>query len=412
MNHQTAVQTHQKAPTPLLAGGILQRKCDCGQHTIAGGECNTCSRERETVQRRFATDNRSPDIEGKTLGSSSRTRSATPNFFAESRLARDFSRVQAFSLPSRNVHGAGGGNEPGAAEVDAPPPAAPPGAVGVVNAEPPAAIAPEAPKVPGGPAAGPAAPALSWSHLLRHKNDALWFFCGAHPSGFSTDARLRAAGFANPALLNWRITNGADKVMITGAAVGDGITVESKAGSTHRDDVFVEVTEGAGPAAPSFTGHLTVLRPSRLIHRGADTDHGACPGWAACGVGCSAYWTEIGYRVVDNMSGTIVGATVNENFPGAKTNDQVNNWGNPAAFITVPFWANTNGTFVDNWFQSCGNPAPVAPGSANAGTGVDRIPHEFYVGSQTPALGCRVQTHTAHRYLGFARHEGVTSPAP
>jgi hypothetical protein len=123
------------------------------------------------------------------------------------------------------------------------------------------------------------------------------------------------------------------------------------------------------------------------------------------------YWTEIRYRILDNMSGTIVGATVNENFPGAPTADQPNNWPNPAVFTTVPFWRNTNGKFVDNWFTSCGTPAP-APGGPTAGTGVDRMPHEFYVGSDTPGRGVRVQRHTAHRYLGFARHEGITTPAP
>jgi hypothetical protein len=141
-------------------------------------------------------------------------------------------------------------------------------------------------------------------------------------------------------------------------------------------------------------------------------DNDACPAWAGCSAACTAYWTTIDYRIVDNVSGTIVGATVNENFPGAKVNDQANNWGNPAAFITTPFWENTNGTFIDNWFISCGNPAPVAHAAANANTGVDRIPHEFYVGSKTPGRGVRVQTHTAHRYLGFARHENITTPAP
>jgi hypothetical protein len=40
------------------------------------------------------------------------------------------------------------------------------------------------------------------------------------------------------------------------------------------------------------------------------------------------------------------------------------------------------------------------------------MPHEFYVGSDVPTHGVRVQTHTAHRYLGFARHEAITTPAP
>src|SRR5262245_39944768 len=35
-------------PTFMLGGkGILQRKCTCGNHTMAGGECQECSRKRQ-----------------------------------------------------------------------------------------------------------------------------------------------------------------------------------------------------------------------------------------------------------------------------------------------------------------------------------------------------------------------------
>ena len=117
------------------------------------------------------------------------------------------------------------------------------------------------------------------------------------------------------------------------------------------------------------------------------------------------------YRVVDNVGGTIAGATVNEHFPGGKTNDQPNDWPPSTAFGGQPFWPETNGVFVDSWFVSCGNPDP-APGTPLAGQSVDHMPHEFFVGSRTPARGVRVQTHTAHRYRGYARHEGITTPAP
>ncbi len=259
--------------------------------------------------------------------------------------------------------------------------------------------------------AAPAAPTLSWEFVKRHKWDALWWFNGEHPSGFSITARLRATGFGDATLLNWSIVRGSDKVAFQGAATGAEVTLESKKGSARLNDIDISVQEGTAAGAPSYTGQFTVRAPNRLIHR-SDTDHAACPPWGGCGAACTAYWTEIDYRIVDNVGGTIVGATVNENFPGAKTNDQANNWPNPAAFATVPFWENTNGTFVDNWFVACGNPAPVAPTAANANTGVDQLPHEFYVGSKTPAKGVRVQTHTAHRRLGFARHEGITTPAP
>jgi hypothetical protein len=252
---------------------------------------------------------------------------------------------------------------------------------------------------------------LAWTHVLRHKFDALWFFCGEHPSGFSTTATLRASGYTDPAQLRWTITAGADKVGVTGPATGADVLVESKKSSTRANDVELEVREGVGPGVPAYKGQLTVRKPHHLIPR-AVNDNAACPAWAGCPAACGQYWTTIGYRIVDNVGGTIVGATVNENFPGAKTNDQPNDWVSPAAFITTPFWANTDGTFVDNWFVFCGNPAPVAPINAAAGQGVDQMKHEFYVGSTTPGKGCIVQQHVAHRYLGRARHESIISPVP
>ena len=39
---KTARVTDSSSPPALLASGILQRKCGCGQHTIAGGQCDAC----------------------------------------------------------------------------------------------------------------------------------------------------------------------------------------------------------------------------------------------------------------------------------------------------------------------------------------------------------------------------------
>ncbi len=46
MSRQIA-QTHQQKPsaTPLVTG-LLQRKCACGNHTLAGGECEECSKKK------------------------------------------------------------------------------------------------------------------------------------------------------------------------------------------------------------------------------------------------------------------------------------------------------------------------------------------------------------------------------
>ena len=259
------------------------------------------------------------------------------------------------------------------------------------------------------PPAAPPPPPLRWDHVKLHRWDALWWFCGERPAGFSTTARLRATGHTDPTALAWTITQGSDKVEFIGTPAGADVDIRSKAGSARLDDVKVEVREGATAV---YLGTLTVRKPHRLIQRSVRDFNGCPPAFPACPAACPAHWTEIGYRVVDNVGGTVVGATVNENFPAAKVNDQPNDWVNPASFSSVPVWPNTDGTFIDFWSVWCGTPSPVAPGAAGAATSVDRLRHEFYVGSRVSGRGCRVQTHTAHRYLGHTRHEGITTPAP
>jgi len=295
--------------------------------------------------------------------------------------------------------------EPAAPAV-APSPAAPEAAA--VPATPPPAQA-ESPEREG---AVTASPGLSWTFVKTHTWDALWWFCGEHPSGFSTRIMLRAENFADPTALRWTIPRGSDKIAFAGAPSGPEVHVTSKKGSDRLDDITVRVTEGSIAGAPSHDGPLTVRKPHRLIHR-FTRHHANCPAFdATCPAGVGAHWTEVGYRIVDNVGGTIVGATVNENFPGHKANDQANDWADPAAFVSVPVWPNTDGTFIDYWWVWGGHPAPVNPGAAHDGDSVDHMTHEFYVGGRTAATGCRVQTHTAHRFLGHTEHENIVTPAP
>jgi len=92
MNRQAASQTHQvKKTTPLLAGGILQRKCACGQHTIAGGQCNECGGKQSTLQRAA----RNSQLETRNFTGVPPRDSAARSFF-EPRFEYDFSRVRAY----------------------------------------------------------------------------------------------------------------------------------------------------------------------------------------------------------------------------------------------------------------------------------------------------------------------------
>ncbi len=47
MNRQSAKEKHQQKPTvTAVASGALQRKCDCGNHTIVGGQCEECGKKK------------------------------------------------------------------------------------------------------------------------------------------------------------------------------------------------------------------------------------------------------------------------------------------------------------------------------------------------------------------------------
>ena len=55
MNRQTAIQTRQQKLTATpTASGLLQRKCACGNHTMAGGECEECAKKKTGLQRKLA----------------------------------------------------------------------------------------------------------------------------------------------------------------------------------------------------------------------------------------------------------------------------------------------------------------------------------------------------------------------
>jgi hypothetical protein len=112
MNRHGASQTNQGAEiTPLLAGGILQRKCDCGQHTIAGGKCDECGQIQLSLQRatrnsqlgsrgsQLETGNSAgvPSIVHQVLRSSGRPLDSATRAFFEPRFGYDFSRVRVHS---------------------------------------------------------------------------------------------------------------------------------------------------------------------------------------------------------------------------------------------------------------------------------------------------------------------------
>lgn len=87
--------------TPVHSG-VLQRKCDCGNHTIAGTECSPCSKEHESTLQRSAVvhesarhhDGHVPPIVHEVLRSPGQPLDAAARAFFELRFGYDFSRVR------------------------------------------------------------------------------------------------------------------------------------------------------------------------------------------------------------------------------------------------------------------------------------------------------------------------------
>jgi hypothetical protein len=62
MNRQGLVQTKQAVAEAKSAERILQRKCACGNHTTAGGECTECGKSNNSLRRKPAARTVSDDL--------------------------------------------------------------------------------------------------------------------------------------------------------------------------------------------------------------------------------------------------------------------------------------------------------------------------------------------------------------
>ena len=99
INTQLQTQTNaapQPSFTPVRTGP-LQRECACGQHTVAGGECEECRQKREGTMQRAAVNSvfmrTVPPIIHEVLSSPGQPLNATTRAFMEPRFGHDFSQV-------------------------------------------------------------------------------------------------------------------------------------------------------------------------------------------------------------------------------------------------------------------------------------------------------------------------------
>ena len=102
MTKQTASLVHQQkqSVTPQVSG-VLQRQCACGNHTVAGNECEECSKKGLTLQRaslsphdREKEGQEAPPIVHEVLRSSGQPLDSATRSFFEPRFGYDFSQVR------------------------------------------------------------------------------------------------------------------------------------------------------------------------------------------------------------------------------------------------------------------------------------------------------------------------------
>jgi hypothetical protein len=102
---KTTAQFTEQTSSPVDAG-LLQRKCDCGQHTIAGGECTSCQDKHLSLQR--ATHSAVPETQNSggvppivhdVLRSPGQPLDAATRSFFEPRFGHDFSGVRVHTDP-------------------------------------------------------------------------------------------------------------------------------------------------------------------------------------------------------------------------------------------------------------------------------------------------------------------------
>ena len=149
-------------------------------------------------------------------------------------------------------------------------------------------------------------------------------------------------------------------------------------------------TAQAGPAPAA---------PHHLYAKGSS--HAADATWV--------YASHINYEVIDDKGAAIKGFDVNEQWDtGVVKDDPTSDWrrGPPGAFpSTTTMFADLIGGETPTH-----TPAPTAPGSPLGTTKVQHWGQSWYIGSQTPGKGTKVQTDTLQKYLDHGEHLSVKSP--
>lgn len=106
MSGKVQLPTKSNSPNASAVSGILQRKCDCGQHTMGGGQCDECGKTPQSIQRatrssELGTRNAGgvPPIVHEVLRSPGQPLDAGSRAYFEQRFGQDFSHVRVHTAP-------------------------------------------------------------------------------------------------------------------------------------------------------------------------------------------------------------------------------------------------------------------------------------------------------------------------
>ena len=260
----------------------------------------------------------------------------------------------------------------------------------------------------------------------------IWWVCGVSGGSLRDTGKLTLenpplGGFLESKPFLWTITAGATELVYsngkaTEETTGSWVGVKTLAASAAEDDisanVVVLINQDVGVLIAEYREYKatgTVRTPKQLKRR-PDLDHDYGVG-TACEYppsGTDGFLSLIGYEVddqfgVNTFSQGQSNAGVNE-YLGAKTDYQTNNWSVPTAGgSTTP-----GGVFVDNLcFTGAWTPQPLPPQSPLTNNLVDTIPQTWYAGSSAmppPNQGCEVQTDKIYFFIDHGRHRAIKSP--
>lgn len=94
---QDQITRSSAGPFTPVAGGLLQRKCACGTHTMSGGQCPDCKDNEGVLQRKASLSadfSAVPPIVNEVLRSPGQALDSTTRAFMEPRFGHDFSQVR------------------------------------------------------------------------------------------------------------------------------------------------------------------------------------------------------------------------------------------------------------------------------------------------------------------------------